>query len=266
MKDKFMNKKINYKIEVYPPDRQGKGEFDNGKITEIKPIDFPNGTGEGHRIGSLFYWAWASAFGDGKISMHPHQAFEIISYVLQGEIGHSDSLGNKTRVGAGGAQIMQTGSGVYHQEEMYGEQTDFFQIWFDPNLRETIQSSPTYTQLTNSQFPIENIEGTTVKKILGEGSPINLTADAKMEEIGINSGETFSKELNSNKVIAFVVISGSGGFSLDGNEYSVKEKYYATISADEDVKIYFKNTGDDPLRLVVVEVPLKVDYKLYGEN
>jgi redox-sensitive bicupin YhaK (pirin superfamily) len=260
-----MEKTNNYKIDVYPPNRQGSGEFDNGKITEIKPIDFPNGTGEGKRIGPLFYWAWASANGDGIIGMHPHQAFEIISYVLKGEIGHSDSLGNKTRVGAGGAQIMQTGSGVYHQEEMYGERTEFFQIWFEPNLREAIKTVPTYTQLTDKEFPLEKIDGTSVKKILGEGSPVKLAADAQMEELIIGSKKSFTKLL-SKRILAFVVICGKGEIKIEEKTLPVEEKYYITINAENNIDVVFTNTGDNELRLALVEVPAKVNYPLYGEN
>ena len=114
-----------FESKLYKTAQQGSGEFDNGKITETKPIDFPQGTGEGKRIGPLFYWAWASAKGDGVIGMHPHQAFEIISYCLEGTIGHSDSKGNNTRVNAGGAQVIKAGSGIYHQEEMHGDKTGY---------------------------------------------------------------------------------------------------------------------------------------------
>ena len=55
------------KTTVYTTDRQGTGAFDGGKITEIKPIDFPGGTSEAARIGPLFYWAWASSSGEGVI-------------------------------------------------------------------------------------------------------------------------------------------------------------------------------------------------------
>jgi quercetin 2,3-dioxygenase len=261
-----MNNIKKYKLEIYPPSRQGSGSFDNGKITEIKPIDFPNGTGEGKRIGPLFYWAWASANGDGIIGMHPHQAFEIISFVLKGEIGHTDSLGNKTRVGAGGAQIMQTGSGVYHQEEMYGERTDFFQIWFEPNLRETIKSVPTYTQLSDKEFPAEKINGTVVKKILGEGSPVKLVAESNMEELTIPLENPYIKKLKAKKVLALVAISGKGEIIIEDETYSIEEKYYTNIIAENDISINFRNTGINDLRLVIVEVPQKVNYPLYGEN
>ena len=53
-------------ITIYQPDRQGTGVFDGGRFTEIKP--------------------------------NPHRAFEIMSYVLKGELGHYPTLGTKSRV------------------------------------------------------------------------------------------------------------------------------------------------------------------------
>ena len=61
-----------------------------------------------------------------------------MSYALEGEIGHYDTLGNRSRVKAGGAQVIQAGSGISHEEETLGEFTDFFQIWFNPDLRKTL--------------------------------------------------------------------------------------------------------------------------------
>jgi len=39
---------------------------------------------------------------------------------------------------------MQTGSGVYHEEETVGDHTEFFQIWFAPYLQEAVGREPTY--------------------------------------------------------------------------------------------------------------------------
>jgi redox-sensitive bicupin YhaK (pirin superfamily) len=261
-----MEVKDKYKIDILTPERQGIGEFDNGKITEIKPIDFPGGSGEGKRIGPLFYWAWASANGDGKIGMHPHQAFEIISYVIKGEIGHTDSLGNKTRVGNGGAQIMQTGSGVYHQEEMYGERTEFFQIWFEPNLQETIKTKPTYRQLTHEEFPIFREHGYSIKKILGNGSPVSLVADSVMEEITISKSHSFQKNIAPDKCLSIVVIDGNGEIIIENESFGIDTKYNAVIKSNEAIELKIKAGDNSDIRLAVVEVPLKVNYKLYGES
>ncbi len=66
-------------ITIYQPDQQGTGAFDGGRITEIKRIGFP---GEGSVVSRV----------------GPHRRFEIMSYVLKGELGHYATLGTKSRV------------------------------------------------------------------------------------------------------------------------------------------------------------------------
>ncbi|MDN4593273.1 hypothetical protein [Polycladomyces subterraneus] len=72
------------KGEVYTPDQQGTGAFDGGKITEQKPIGFPHEFSAVKRVGPLFYWSWFYAKEEGMIGAHPHQGFEIVTYVIQG--------------------------------------------------------------------------------------------------------------------------------------------------------------------------------------
>ncbi|MFQ5583216.1 MAG: pirin family protein [Calditrichia bacterium] len=252
------------KITVYPPALQGKGAFDNGKITEIKPIGFPQDRSHTTRIGPLFYWAWASANGDGLIALHPHQGFEIISYVLKGEIGHSDTLGNKYRIGAGGAQVMQTGSGVYHQEEMFGERTEFFQIWFEPNLRESLKKQPTYNQYSHEEFPETVQNGVKIKTILGRESLIVLDAEAEMADIEIEPGKTYEHSLAGGHSLTVVTVLGNGKWLDDsGNEYSISKKDFTVIDAEKSATVRVTATGEVRLHIVLIEIPREVNYPLY---
>jgi quercetin 2,3-dioxygenase len=66
---------------------------------------------------------------------HPHRGFETISYILQGELQHRDSLGNSGTLRAGDVQWMTAGSGIIHDEEpsdamkKVGGAVEGFQIW-----------------------------------------------------------------------------------------------------------------------------------------
>lgn len=255
-------------IKLYPPEAQGAGQFDGGRITETKPLGFPGEGPEVSNVGPLFYWAWATAEGYGKIGLHPHQAFEIMSYALEGEIGHYDTLGNKSRVKTGGAQVMQTGSGVSHEEETIGDRTEFFQIWFDPHLNKTISDTPTYREFSHEDFPSVEEDGVTVKSVIGESSPVSLKSEAIMKDVTIASGHQFLWDLKSDRSLAVVVIDGEGVVVDEdtGRKDHINKKDFVRIHAQTEGRICFQATMDGVLRLAIIEVSATVDYPLYRER
>jgi redox-sensitive bicupin YhaK (pirin superfamily) len=65
---------------------------------------------------------------------HPHKDMEIISYVVDGDLTHGDSMGNKNTITRGQVQYMSAGTGVYHSEHNFGENTlRSLQIWILPD-------------------------------------------------------------------------------------------------------------------------------------
>lgn len=252
-------------ITVYPPAKQGRGAFDGGRITEYKPIGFPGDGAAVKRVGPIFYWAWASAHAPGKIALHPHQAFEIMSYVLDGEIGHYDTLGTRSRVGRGGAQVMQTGSGVMHEEEMSEAGTAFFQIWFEPYLRDALGRAPTYAEYHDRDFPVREEDGVTLKTIIGEGAPIRLVAEVAMQDVTVAPGATYRRRLTRGRSLAAVAISGTGAWHVDDVEtpLPVAKQDFTVVHAGTDAGLSVTADEGEPLRLALIEAPTEVDYPLY---
>ncbi|HEX4126905.1 MAG TPA: pirin family protein [Acidimicrobiales bacterium] len=89
---------------------------------------------------------------------HPHRGFETVTYVRQGFIDHSDSLGATARFGRGDVQWLTAGAGIVHCEmfpllDRTGPNTtELFQIWLNlPSGDKMVD--PYFTMQWNEEIP-----------------------------------------------------------------------------------------------------------------
>jgi len=109
---------------------------------------------------------------------HGHRDMEIISYVLEGELAHKDTLGNVKGIPPGDVQRMSAGTGVMHSEFNHApdQATHFLQIWIQPDVTGI---APSYEQ---KSFGTDEKRGRlrlVASPDAAEGS-VQLNADARL--------------------------------------------------------------------------------------
>ena len=89
---------------------------------------------------------------------HPHRGFETVTFILQGELAHSDTGGHESVIRAGGVQWMTAGSGLVHAELSprefmeQGGPLEILQLWVNLPARLKM-TAPNYIGLQREDIP-----------------------------------------------------------------------------------------------------------------
>ena len=108
---------------------------------------------------------------------HPHRDMEIITYILEGELEHKDSMGNGRVIRKGEFQYMAAGSGVTHSEfnPSSDQEVHLLQIWIKPNERGV---TPRYEERSMTEAPSDAM--TLVASGDGRDASIRIHQDADL--------------------------------------------------------------------------------------
>lgn len=244
-------------IRITPKEQQGYGAFNGGEIVENKPIGFPQDHSSIRPYSNLFYWAHAKAVTDSTIGLHPHQGFEICSFILAGAVRHYDTQLKEWRpLGQGDVQIIRAGNGISHSEWM-GKDGEMFQIWFDPDLTKTLDKPASYDDYRAGDFPQKTENGTTVKTLAGPGSPFRMdTPGVEVFQIEMESG-TYSFPAEAGKIYSAYVLEGAVQF----NGEPAKQSDFVQITDQETIGLESQSGA----KVFVIASPVRPGYRTYGE-
>ena len=163
---------------------------------------------------------------------HGHRDMEIISYVLDGELAHKDSMGTGSTIAPGDVQRMSAGTGVRHSEfnASNDKPVHFLQIWIQPDRAGT---PPSYEQ---KRFGPE--EKRNQLRLLaspgGEAGSIDLGADAKLYATLLDSGSKVTHVAKTGRhtwvhvakgaanVAGIALGAGDAAFTSDPGDISVE--------------------------------------------
>lgn len=164
---------------------------------------------------------------------HPHRDMEIISYVVQGELSHADSMNNQRSLGRGDVQYLSAGTGITHSEHNLGDEVlRFLQIWLLPDK---MMHTPNYG---DHHFEWEDRLNQWLQIVSPKGgaAPIQLNQDAKIFVTYLESGRTLDFEIKPGRQAYLVQIEGTSkvnGITLHTRDALEITQESITVSAGE---------------------------------
>jgi redox-sensitive bicupin YhaK (pirin superfamily) len=136
---------------------------------------------------------------------HPHSELEIVTWVLEGALVHTDSTGHQHVVEAGRAQVLSAGSGIRHSEvaDARSGRCRFVQAWLTPSAAGTV---PSYAL---GEAPPA---GTGLAEVVGgDGLPIG-TSGARLLVARLDAGQTVTLPEDPRQH----VFAATGSVGLEG--------------------------------------------------
>ncbi len=218
---------------------------------------------------------------------HPHRGIETITYVLDGDVEHQDSMGNKGIIRSGDVQWMTAGSGIIHQEMPQGDAKGRmwgFQLWANLPKSQKMMD-PRYREVTAGQIPaVKTAEGATVRVICGEvggmqGPVREIMTDPEYLDVSLPAGKIFTHSIKPGYTVFAYVVEGEGYFDPDRSPFgheTVGAQYLdlkPPCACAEGAIVLFEPAGDTvlvtadkkPVRFLLVSgKPLKEPVAWYG--
>jgi redox-sensitive bicupin YhaK (pirin superfamily) len=166
---------------------------------------------------------------------HNHRDMEILSYVLEGQLAHRDSMGNGSVIVPGDVQRMSAGTGVQHSERNPSarEPVHFLQIWIQPSV---VGIASSYEQ---KHFPAHEKRGRLrlVASPDGAEGSVMLHQDAKLYAGLFDAGERAACALNERRLTYVHVALGTisvNGTVLDAGD-AIKISDVASLALKDGI-------------------------------
>jgi len=153
---------------------------------------------------------------------HPHRGIETVTYMLEGNVRHRDSLGNMGVIGPGDVQWMTSGRGILHEEMpkrgpsgvIYG-----FQLWVNLPAAQKM-SRPRYQEVIADSIPQIEKDGVKVRVVAGEyqgvrGPVTDIAAQPLYMDVTLEAGAQFELPIPAGHSAVAYLFEGEGLFGMN---------------------------------------------------
>jgi hypothetical protein len=201
--------------------------------------------------------------------MHPHRGIETVTYMIQGDVNHKDSIGNSGSISSGDVQWMTSGGGIMHEEmpqpgrgEMIG-----FQLWVNLPARLKM-CRPRYQDISADQIPlVARTDGVIIRIIAGEadgvrGPVTEIEADPVYLDITVPQQGEYKHPIERGHTAFAYVFEGQGQFGSEAEKKSINQPRLVEFGDGDYVAV--KSTEQHVRFLLVSGKPLNEPIARYG--
>lgn len=175
---------------------------------------------------------------------HPHNEMEIITIVLEGEMTHQDSMGNKSVIKAGDVQRMSAGTGITHSEFNLAQvPVHFYQIWIFPDKSGL---KPTYDQKRYKASEWKNLLLAVASGQNIQGT-VTFHTDATIYRCSLEAEKEVTHEATSGRRIFIYLTEGQ----VLANGETLKAKDQARIDIEEPLVLKAQEQSE----LILIDIP-----------
>ena len=168
--------------------------------------------------------------GGKGFGTHPHENMEIITYIIEGELEHKDSMGTGSVIRPGELQRMTAGIGVTHSEfNPSPKTTHLLQIWILP---EKINLQPSYEQRDFSDKRVPN-ELTLLASRNGRDGSLTVHQDVDIYGALLEPGQQLEYAVHADRHLWIQLVKG--GLSLNGNDLEAGDG--AALSDEKNITL-----------------------------
>ena len=178
---------------------------------------------------------------------HPHRGIETITYLLQGDIEHGDSLGNKGSILNGECQWMTAGSGIIHQEmPQASERMLGVQLWLNLPAKDKMVM-PKYHGITKADIPVID-EGSSRIHIIGgnyQGTKGAVEGDyikPLLLDVEVKPDAEWTIDTNRTDSLFIYILQGEGAFD-PAEEVYITEKHAVLFNEGSRLQVKASDKG-----------------------
>ena len=204
---------------------------------------------------------------DAGFPPHPHRGFQTLTYLIQGAFRHRDSFGGAGVLRPGGAQLMNAGAGIVHEEMPVPEHLETggaiegVQLWI--NLpRDQKRSAPGYTDLQPESMPWIPVPGGRLRPLAGEWlgvrGPARTPARITYAHLELEPGAIFEHPLPGAWTAAVAVLQGD----IRVGTQTVRADQVALLAKDGDTLAI--TAGSAASLMILAGEPLREPIAHYG--